>query len=250
MSLYLGDYRTQINEAVKAFWGNRAAAQKKQIEAGKTDAGTRGAVTAGKNLDGFRALIVDLVRGNGLTNARIFTNKGHVVLPGFFRPTKQWDVLVFNGGTLVAAFEFKSQIGSLGNNCNNRSEEAVGTAQCFRTAHREHPVLRSQPKPFLGWLIVVEDSAESRSPVGYTEPHFKIFPEFKRDTSYLGRYDALCDRLVKEDLYHVAALIATPHTAADTGEYTEVSPLSGMKLFVTKFAAHIAAEAALGPTFK
>ena len=52
-----------------------------------------------------------------------------LTLPGFFRPTKLWDLLIINQGGLVAALELKSQVGpSFGNNFNNRTEEALGTA--------------------------------------------------------------------------------------------------------------------------
>jgi hypothetical protein len=41
-------------------------------------------------------------------------------LPGYFRPTKEWDLLVILDGNLLASIEFKSQIGpSFGNNYNN-----------------------------------------------------------------------------------------------------------------------------------
>ena len=33
-----------------------------------------------------------------------------LTLPGFFRPTKLWDMLVMYQGQLVAALEFKSQV--------------------------------------------------------------------------------------------------------------------------------------------
>lgn len=39
---------------------------------------------------------------------------------------------------MIAAVELKSQVGpSFGNNCNNRTEEAIGTAHDFWTAYRE-----------------------------------------------------------------------------------------------------------------
>jgi len=242
MALELANYQEQARDAIKAFWGNRDAALKKQIESGNTDAGSRGAVTAGKNLDGFRALITSLVRANGLDHAHVHTNKGLVVLPGFFRPTKQWDMLVMNEGRLIAALEFKSQVGSFGNNYNNRTEEAIGTAHCIWTAYRDG-ALGEHPRPFLGWLMVVEDAPGSRTPVRDTEPHFKVFPEF-RAASYLKRYDLLCQKLVKEQLYSAAALLASPSTAAETGEYCELSELSSLATFVTAFAGHIATEAA------
>ncbi len=245
MPLDHANYEEQARDAIRAFWGNRDAARRRQLATGNVDAGTRGAVTAGKNLDGFVALIRRLVIANGLGHAQIHQVKGLVVLPGYFRPTKQWDLLVMHGKRLIAALECKSQVGSFGNNFNNRSEEAIGTAHCLWTAYREG-ALGEQPRPFLGWLMVVEDAPASRVPVRNDEPHFKVFPEFT-GASYLKRYDLLCQRLVKEQLYTATALLATPSTAAETGEYSELSPLSSLENFVTNFAGHIAAEAARHP---
>lgn len=42
-----------MNEAVKAFWGNRESARQKQIETGKADQGERTGVTAGKTWKAF-----------------------------------------------------------------------------------------------------------------------------------------------------------------------------------------------------
>jgi len=246
MALALENYQRQARDAIKAFWGNREAAMRKQMESGNLDAGARGAVTAGKNLDGFVALVRSLVVANGLGNACIHINKKLVVLPGYFRPTKQWDLLVMNGARLVAALEFKSQVGSFGNNYNNRTEEAIGTAHCLWKAFEEDAFGEDEPRPFLGWLMVVEDTLKSRKAVRNDEPHFEVFEEF-RGASYLERYDLLCQKLVKERLYTAAALLATPKTAVNTGDYAEMSRLSGLETFVTLFAAHIAAEAARSP---
>src|SRR5690606_31461870 len=164
------------------------------IEAGKTDAGERGAVTAGNNMDGFTAMLIDLVEANGLGHADLHQRRAVLTLPGFFRPTKLWDILVIHEGRLVAALEMKSQVGpSFGNNANNRAEEAIGTAHDFWTAYREG-AFGQQPPPFAAWLILVEDAPESRAPVSEKSPHFPVFPEF-RGASYLTRYDLLCQRL-------------------------------------------------------
>ena len=120
-----------------AFWGNREKAKQKQIEAGVTDQGERAGVTGGKNMDGFIALVIDLVHANGLGHAQIHRNKAALTLPGYFRPTKLWDLLVINEGRLIAAVELKSQVGpSFGNNFNNRTEEAIGTAHDLWTVNR------------------------------------------------------------------------------------------------------------------
>jgi hypothetical protein len=76
-----------------------------------------------------------------------------------------------------------------------------------------------------------------------TSPHFKVFPEF-RSASYLERYNILCRKLAQERLYSTATIIASPRTAVTTGEFTELSELTGLKTFVTSFAGHIAAVAA------
>lgn len=62
MALDLANYETKARDAIMAFWGNREKARQKQIEAGKVDQGERAGVTAGKNMDGFVALVKDIVR--------------------------------------------------------------------------------------------------------------------------------------------------------------------------------------------
>ena len=243
MSLNLADYQKKAKKAVKAFWGNRDAAQIKQLETGKTDAGSRGAVTGGKNMDGFVSLLIDLIKANGLKDADIIRDgRIPLTLPGYFRPTKMWDVLVLRRNRLIGAIELKSQVGSFGNNFNNRTEEAIGTAHDLWTAYREGS-FGDAPRPFVGWLMLVEDAPGSRSPVMERSLHFPVRPEFQ-GASYLERYNLLCKKLVQEQLYTTAAVIASPKTAIRTGMFSDVSEMSSLKNFVASFAGHIAAEAA------
>ena len=184
---------------------------------------------AGKNMDGFIALIQDVIRANGLGDAHMMIGRRLLTLPGFFRPTKLWDLLVINEGRLVAALELKSQVGpSFGNNFNNRTEEALGTAIDLWTAYREGAFGKEAPRPFVGWLILVEDAPESRSAVRDTSPHFEVFPEF-RGASYLERYNILCRKLAQERLYTTATVLASPRTAADSGDYADLSELASLK---------------------
>jgi type II restriction enzyme len=166
-----------------------------------------------------------------------------LTLPGYFRPTKLWDLLVINERRLIVAVELKSQVGpSFGNNFNNRTEEAIGTAHDLWTAYRED-AFGKNPKPFVGWIMMVEDTEKSRSPVRDGSPHFPVFPEFQ-GASYLKRYDILCQRLVKEQLYSTAALLTSKRGAAKTGKFGQMSDMTSLKTFVTSIAGHIAAEAA------
>lgn len=243
MVLDLCNFERKAREATMAFWGNREKARQKQIEAGKADQGERAGVTAGNNMDGFLALLIDLVEANGLRHADIHKRRAVLTLPGYFRPTKLWDVLVINKGHLVAAIELKSQVGpSFGNNFNNRTEEAIGTAHDLWTAYREG-AFGKQPRPFVGWMMMVEDAPESRRSVTDRSTHFPVAKEFQ-GASYLKRYDILCQRLVQEQLYTSAALLTSPRTASGTGDYSELSELTGLQTFAATLAGHVAAEAA------
>lgn len=243
MALDVVDYDRKATKAVQAFWRNRKAARRRQIESGNADQGERASVTAGKNMDGFVALALDIVRANGLADADIHQQRVVLTLPGYFRPAKLWDLLVLYKGELIAAIELKSHIGpSFGNNFNNRAEEAIGTAHDLWTAYREG-AFGTQPRPFVGWLILVEDTGKSRASVRDTSPHFPIFEEFK-GASYLERYELLCERLVKEQLYTTATVITSPRTAAKSGQYSSLSPMTDLKTFVTSLAGHVAGEAA------
>lgn len=220
MTLDLCDYEKQTQKAIQHFWGEK----------------NRAGVLAGRTMNGFSELIIDLIRSNGLPNAEIHQQKSLLTLPGYFRPTKLWDMLVMQNGQLIAAIEFKSQVGSFGNNFNNRSEEAIGTAHDFWTAYREG-AFGEQPRPFLGWLMLVEDTPRSRASVNNAAPHFPVFPEFE-NASYLQRYDILCKRLIQENLYTSAAMITSE---TNQSSYSELSAITSLKGFVGSFSAHIAA---------
>jgi hypothetical protein len=243
MSIEMPDFDANVREAVRAFWGNRDAARRKQVESGKADQGERSSVTAGKNMDGFLAIVRQLVIANGLADAQVRVSRKLLTLPGYFRPTKIWDVVVIHEGRLVAALEFKSQVGpSFGNNFNNRAEEAIGTAHDLWVAFREGAFGES-PSPFVGWMIMLEDCEKSRSPVKDNCPNFPLFPEF-RGAAYSERYNILCKRLVKEQLYTAAALLLSPRAGIETGECSALSEMTSIRTFFTGFAARVAVEAA------
>ena len=112
---------------------------------------------------------------------------------------------------------------SFGNNFNNRVEESIGSAVDFWKAYKEGAI-GSQPEPFLGWIIYVEKTQKSDSPVKNSSPHFPCFPEFK-GTSYLDRYNLLCQKLVQERLYRCAALVASERNDTQYATYSDKSDI-------------------------
>ena len=118
--------------------------------------------------------------------------------------------------------ELKSQVGSLGNNFNNRAEEAIGLAVDSRAAFRES-LYPCCGKPWTGYLLLLEDSKKSRSRVQVTEPHFPVCEEF-RGSSYVRRYEILLHKLVLDGLLDAACLILANPDDARKGAYREPSP--------------------------
>ena len=207
----------KIRQAVAHYWQTRSAQRTKQVQTGKADQGLRSAVTGGAHMDGFIELFTDLIKGAGISKNNIFYNKG-LELPGFFRPTKEWDLLVIKDKVLLAAIEAKSQVGpSFGNNFNNRTEEAMGSALDLWTAYREGAYF-ANPQPFLGYFFMLEDCEASNRPVSVQEPHFKVFPEFVK-ASYMKRYEIFCRKLVLERHYTSAAFITSNSQSGLQGKY-------------------------------
>jgi hypothetical protein len=119
-SRILHELTKKTQRAVAHYWQMRFAQRKKQEKSGKADQGLRSAVTGGAQMDGFIDLFTGLITQAGIREQYIFRKKT-VELPGFFRPTKEWDLLVVKKETLIAAIGAKSQVGpSFGNNFNNR----------------------------------------------------------------------------------------------------------------------------------
>ncbi|MBN1488737.1 MAG: PaeR7I family type II restriction endonuclease [Phycisphaerae bacterium] len=237
------ELRAQVSEAVGHFWRTRNEQETNQgAKTGQRDHGARSAVTGGKQLDGFIQLIRNIVVQAGLPEAAI--HRREASLPGYFRPTKEWDLLLVADGNLIATLEFKSQVGpSFGNNFNNRTEEALGSATDLWTAHREG-AFKDSLRPWLGYFILVEDTKRSQSPVSVREPHFRVFPEFQ-NASYVKRYELFCQRLVREGLYNAACLLTSPADGGARGEFAEPCAEIGVAPFVASLAGHVTAYSKL-----
>jgi hypothetical protein len=235
---------TRVHAACRRFWNVRSTQSRKQGSlTGVKDQGSRADVTGGKHIDGFIELVHDLLVENGVSSPDIYAGKA-VDLPGYFRPEKKWDLLVVVERQLVAALEFKSQVGpSFGNNYNNRTEEAVGNAFDLRTAYREG-AFRTSPKPWVGYLMLLEHSERSTRPVKVTESHFDVSGAFK-DASYAARYEETIMRLLREGLYDGACFIMSQRTGNRT-EVSEPNPELTFKRFAASLIGHALAVRAGG----
>jgi len=235
--------KVEISNAVKYFWRAR--------DNGK---GVRG----GKTLDGFIDIIKNTIKSTGLVDVEIHTGKNSSQLPGFFRPHKSWDVVVTSNDKLIAAIELKSQVGSIGNNFNNRTEEVLGSGIDLYTAIEES-AFGDDAEIFVGYLILVEDSEKTRSSAKVCMNYFPVMKGFLGDEdirktiyqpnaegkyptiggiSYLDRYDLLCKRLVLRKMYTATALIVADENQAEHGGYRDINPQTSFDTFLIKLENH------------
>ncbi len=190
-------------------------------------------------MDGFIELLTNLILESGVKKSCIF-HAAYLELPGYFRPTKEWDLLVVKDEQLIIALESKSQVGpSFGNNFNNRTEEAIGSAVDLWTAFREG-ALNKTTQPWVGYVFLLEDCPASKRPTSVREPHFEVFPEFK-GASYAMRYEILCRKLVRERHYSSAAFLTSAKGAGEKGQFTEPAADLSFELFARSLQSHAAA---------
>jgi len=173
-------------------------------------------------MDGFVRLVRDILYENGLRQAEVI-HGSRLEVPGWYRAEKKWDLLVISDMKLIACVEFKSQIGpSFGNNFNNRAEEAIGNATDLLAAYREGAFKPSQ-RPWLGYLMLLEECKASTNAVRSWEPYFHVFSEF-RGASYMQRYQLLLTKLVRERLYDGASFLVSSREQGAAGAYREPDP--------------------------
>lgn len=204
------DYEAEFADAVRAFWTIKESQQTASDAAGILGGGTSGAVRAGKHMGPFEQLIRKVVSDTGLVPDP--SPRDTVYLPGFYRESKSWDVVLQYKGHALAIVEAKSQGSSLANNFNNRVEEAIGQAADVWKSH-ERGLLISGIRPWIGYLMVVEETAKTTQPKhlmgGKIVPAgMEVDPIFD-GMSYAERYATTFKRLDQERMLDATCVAIT-----------------------------------------
>lgn len=200
--------RQDFENAVAAYWDARKTQDDLSAIKARVGAGTAGSVRAGKHFDSIAALVAKFFLEAGYPPTAIRINgRQALALPGYYRPNKQWDVVIAHQNTLIAAFELKALGGpSFGNNYNNRVEEALGSAVDLRRAALEN--LYPGEKPWLGYFFIMHDEQGSRREVRPDKGAFPAEPIW-HGCSYQDRFGIFCQRLLAEGLYDTACYITS-----------------------------------------
>lgn len=207
------------SRAVRGYWESlESQASNQGATSGVKDTGNRAAVTGGKQMNALQHVVAAIWQSDPEVQFEV-RSAGQTNLPAYFRASKNWDLLVLYRDSLVAAMEFKSQRGpSFGNNFNNRTEEALGLAADSQMAVERG--LFGHLKPWFGFLMLVESTPKSNSPVkvpiGMPFPADAVF----HGASYIDRYRIFFERMVAEGNYDAVALVTAE---VGSGDFTEPS---------------------------
>ncbi|MCU1400511.1 MAG: paeR7IR [Acidimicrobiales bacterium] len=204
------DYETDFATAISEFWRIKSSQQAAANLAGTSEHATSGAVRAGKHMVPFENLVRQVVIDAGVV---VDPAPGDTVyLPGYYRETKSWDVVLQYKGHALAVIEAKSQGSSLANNFNNRVEEAIGQAADVWKSH-ERGLLISGLRPWVGYLMVVEETARTTEAkhlnVGKAVPIGMMIDPVFDGMSYAERYAMAFQRLDQERLLDATCVAIT-----------------------------------------
>ncbi|MCX5377574.1 PaeR7I family type II restriction endonuclease [Streptomyces sp. NBC_00091] len=200
--------RQDFEDAVAAYWGAKELQREQSTINGAVGTGTAGSVRGGKHFDPIAVLLSKFFLDAGYPPESIRVTKSQgLELPGYYRPQKQWDLVVVHKDTLVAAFELKALGGpSFGNNYNNRVEEALGSAIDLR--HAALAELYPGEEPWLGYFFIMQDEEGSRRPVKPAKGALPV-EQIWHGLSYQERFGVFCQRLMSERLYNAACYITS-----------------------------------------
>ena len=204
--------------------------------ASNSQEGKRASVIGGGNMDTLAKLLADVTQKYAPCGTEVHIGKRDTGLPGYFRASKNWDLIAYKGKNLISLIELKSQASSYGNNFNNRCEESLGSAVDFRAAEK-YETFPKFISPFSGYLFLLMCNDEAYSPVKISPMNWPVRNEFI-DSSYVKRYELLCERLVEEKLYNNACLITL-----DGNGNVNLNPEQeiGFSKFITFYISHLIA---------
>lgn len=203
----------EVQAVVNAFWGKRDELVRKHLESGVQG----GAARSGSHMAAIQTYVRLMFVHAGLPESCVLT--GSPSLPGYFRRSKSWDVVVVYKGVLVAAVELKSQVGSVGNNANNRIEEAIGNAVDIGAIQKNNRTFGNVP-PWLGFILVLEETPQTQSALRTKKTVFPQNDAFA-DVSYAGQYQVALSRFVGEKLYDAGWFLTTKREGDDQFSYAE-----------------------------
>lgn len=193
----------RIDVALRMWLDVRRTQAETSVASGRGQEGRRSAVTGGRHLSSVNQLVVDEILAAGATGLRIHLNRG-ATLPGFYRATKSWDLVLTQDEMPLLAVEYKSMLGSEGKNLNNRADEIFGMAEDTRQAELNKLL---PPQMRRAYIFVMADNPDTTKKVGVSRTLGKTDSIFD-GASYLARMAIMLRRMRETGLFHMTWAVA------------------------------------------
>jgi hypothetical protein len=200
--------RHDLDIAIAGYWSTKAKQQAAAAAVSSTAEGSSKAVRGGGHFNPVVNLLARFFVDAGYPVDAIKASGRQTVLPGYFRPTKAWDLVVVHKDVLVVAIELKALGGpSFGNNYNNRVEEAIGNSADLARANLSQ--LIGVERPWLGYFFLMDDAEGSRRATRPFAAHSFPVDKVWRGQSYQQRFGVTGRRLLDEGLYDAVCYLTS-----------------------------------------
>ncbi|EAR23722.1 hypothetical protein A20C1_03518 [marine actinobacterium PHSC20C1] len=224
----------EVQSLLVDFWEHKNEADRRQKEEGKKDAGAQ--ARNARHMKKLGTFVRQMFVNAGLSEADVMVNG---VIPGYFRRSKNWDVVATYKGQLVALVELKSQVGSNDSNGNNRIEEALGNPKDAATAQELNQVFGKLPI-WTAFGVVFGSSPENAKAVGLpSNPLFPLDPVFNGMT-YGRQWEIAIERFIQTGSYSAGWMVTSWVSAEGQVKYVEPVATATAQTLETQIQARVA----------
>ncbi|OAB88180.1 hypothetical protein AWH69_07200 [Janibacter melonis] len=225
----------EIEPLLINFWARRGESAQRLAAAGRSNTGAQ--ARDAMHMQSMASFVRQMFIDAGLDPHDVLLDHS---VPGFYRRSKEWDVVAMRRGHLVGVVELKSQESSPGNNANNRIEEAVGSAVDAHT-FQEYSGLYGDLGVWAAWCMTFNLNCEGGSPIGYKFNRVPLFPvdqEFEPMT-YASQYATAIQRFIATNVYNAAWMLTTWVNPDKSIGYNEPVPTATAATLRTQIEARV-----------
>ncbi|RTL67436.1 MAG: hypothetical protein EKK42_13885 [Pseudonocardiaceae bacterium] len=218
------------------WWAAKNNAVAKQAEQGRSGYGAQARDAA--HMKSISHFVKQMFIDAGLNEAEVTVDS---VVPGYFRRSKNWDVVAMHKGRLVGVVELKSQATSPGNNANNRIEEAIGSSVDMKTV-QEMTADFGSLGVWSAWCMTfardcetgnpIQAPAKSRVRVPLTDPAFA-------NMTYSTQYGKAIERFISQKVYDAGWMLTTWVEEDGTVAFDQPIPTATAETLATQIEARV-----------
>lgn len=225
--------RDLVQDLLTNFWFEKDAAVQRNVRAGRAGYGAQ--ARDARHMQSISAFVRQMFVDAGLDDEDVYVDRA---VPGYYRRSKNWDVVATHKGQLVGLVELKSQVGSEGNNGNNRIEEALGNAFDAVTAQELNQAFGALPVWNAFCVIFGSDPGIAKSVRTRGAPLYPTDPIFTGMT-YRRQWEIAVERFVLTGAYSAGWMVTTWTDPQGYVYYDESVPAATIETLWTQIDARV-----------